>query len=111
MSFSHRRARWSRYSIALAVLVVAGPASARQWSAVCSDLSGVRVESPGTESAFAEDAVKGATWIYTWDPSSKKGSLTLPASHASDGKAHKQDGVVTSHRGGFFRPGRGTWFT
>ena len=78
------------------------PASARQWSAVCTNLSGMRVDEADAEPAFTEDAVRGAAWTYTWDTASKKARLTLPASHASDGKAHRQDGVVSAHRGGFY---------
>jgi hypothetical protein len=83
-------------------LALVTPASARQWSAVCTNLSGVRVEESASDPAFTEDAVKGATWAYSWNTATKKGTLTLPASHASDGKAHKQEGVVSAHRGGFY---------
>jgi hypothetical protein len=102
MSTLHGRALRTCLTTAFCALTLAAPASARPWSAVCSNLSGVRVEGSGTEPAFTEDAVKGATWSYSWDMASKKATLTLPASHASDGKAHKQDGVVSTHRGGFF---------
>lgn len=85
----------------IALTIISNPASARQWSAVCSNLSGVRVDDPGTEPAFSQDAVRGASWAYTWNTATKKGTLTLPASHASDGRAHKQEGVVNVHRGGF----------
>jgi hypothetical protein len=83
-------------------LTLVTPASATQWSAVCSNLSGVRVDDSGTEPVFTQDAVKGASWAYSWNTSTKKATLTLPASHASDGKSHKQEGVVSVHRGGFF---------
>ena len=86
----------------LALTLAAEPASARQWSAVCSNLSGVRVDDQVTEPAFTQDAVKGASWAYSWNMDTKKAVLTLPASHASDGQSHKQEGVVSSHRGGFF---------
>jgi hypothetical protein len=92
----------ARLTTALLALAVAAPASARQWSAICSDLSGMRVDDPGGEPAFSEDAIKGASWAYSWDTTTRKATLTLPASHASDGKAHKQEGVVSSHRGGFY---------
>jgi hypothetical protein len=87
---------------ALIALTPIIPARARQWSAVCSDLSGVRVDDSGSEPAVTEDAVKGASWAYRWDTATRRGTLTLPASHASDGKPHKQEGSVTVHRGGFF---------
>ena len=87
---------------AFTLLALANPAGAREWSAVCSNLSGVRVEDAATEAAFSEDAVAGATWTYSWNTTSKRASLLLPASHASDGKPHKQEGVVTAHRGGFY---------
>ena len=86
----------------IALTLVANPASARQWSAVCSNLSGVRVDDPGTEPAFAQDAVEGASWAYSWNTVTKKATLILPASHASDGRSHKQEGVVSVHRGGFY---------
>ena len=90
-------------SVALMALTLAAePASARQWSAVCSNLSGVRVDDQGTEPAFTQDAIKGASWAYSWNTATKKAALILPASHASDGRSHKQEGVVSSHRGGFF---------
>ena len=86
-----------------AVLVAfAAPASAKGWVAICSDLQGMRVDDSGTEATFARDAIAGATWTYRWDAATKKATLTLPASHASDGKAHQQDGTVHAHRGGFF---------
>jgi hypothetical protein len=96
----------SRTPILILALVgltpVTHPASARQWSAVCSNLSGVRVDDPGAEPAFAQHAVRGASWAYSWNTDTKKATLTLPASHASDGRSHKQEGVVSVHRGGFF---------
>jgi hypothetical protein len=96
----------SRKRILILALVgltpVTHPASARQWSAVCSNLSGVRVDDPGAEPAFAQHAVRGASWAYSWNTHSKKATLTLPASHASDGRSHKQEGVVSVHRGRFF---------
>ena len=97
------RARSRILIIALVALVFfPNPASARQWSAVCSNLSGVRVDDPGSEPAFTQDAVKGASWAYSWNTATKKATLILPASHASDGRSHKQEGVVSAHRGGFF---------
>ena len=86
----------------ISLTLVTNPAWARQWSAVCSNLSGVRVDDPGTEPTFTQDAVKGASWAYSWNTDTKKATLTLPASHASDGRSHKQEGVVSVHRGGFF---------
>ena len=86
----------------IALTLSTNPSNARQWSAVCSNLSGVRVDDPGTEPAFSQDAVRGASWAYTWNTATKKATLTLPASHASDGRPHKQEGVVSVHRGGFF---------
>lgn len=91
-----------RVTATLVALTLTDAASARQWSAVCSNLSGVRVDDSGGEPAFAEDSVKGASWTYSWDTTTKKATLILPASHASDGKAHKQEGIVSVHRGGFF---------
>lgn len=82
-------------------LVLATPAGAKQWSATCSNLTGVRA-GDGAQPAFTPDAVEGATWTYGWDTTTKKAALTLPASHASDGKPHKQEGTVSAHRGGFF---------
>ena len=86
----------------IALTLVTYPASARQWSAVCTNLSGVRIDESGTEPAFAQDSARGASWAYSWNTDTKKATLTLPASHASDGRSHKQEGVVSVHRGGFF---------
>lgn len=87
---------------ALLTLAIATPAVAKPWTAVCSNLVGVRADDVGGRAGFGEDAIKGATWTYTWNTATKKAALTLPASHASDGKAHTQDGTVSAHRGGFF---------
>ena len=92
----------ARLTPMMIALTLATPASARQWSAVCSNLTGVRVGETGTEPAFTPDAIKGASWAYNWNSASKKATLILPASHASDGKSHKQEGVVSAHKGGFF---------
>ena len=88
--------------IALLALSVAAPAGAKPWSAICSNLAGMRADDTGGQASFIEDAVKGASWTYAWNTATKKATLTLPASHASDGKAHTQDGTVSTHRGGFF---------
>jgi len=88
--------------IALTFATTTSPASARQWSAVCSNLSGVRVDDPGAEPTFTQDVLKGASWAYSWNTDTRKATLILPASHASDGRSHKQEGVVSVHRGGFF---------
>ena len=86
----------------IALTLSTNPSNARQWSAVCSNLSGVRVDDQGAEPAFTQDAIKGASWSYSWNTATKRATLILPASHASDGRSHKQEGVVSSHRGGFF---------
>ena len=87
---------------ALVALAAASPAGAKPWTAVCSNLSGMKVDEAGGQPAFANDAIEGATWRYDWDSTSRKATLTLPASHASDGKAHMQEGVANSHKGGFY---------
>jgi hypothetical protein len=92
----------AQLTAALAGLAFATSASAKPWTAVCSHLSGMKVDESGGEPAFNQDAIEGATWRYDWDTSSRKATLTLPASHASDGKAHTQDGVADSHKGGFY---------
>jgi hypothetical protein len=81
---------------------LSAPAEAKPWSATCTDLSGMRVSDGGGEPAFKQDGIAGASWTYNWDTTTKKATLTLPASHASDGKAHKQEGTVSAHKGGFF---------
>ena len=86
----------------IALTLGADPAAARQFSAVCSNLSGVRVDDTAPEPVFTRDAIAGATWTYTWNVETKKASLTLPASTSSDGRPHTQPGVVSFHRGGFF---------
>ncbi len=91
-----------RLALAAMLIPLANPAVAKQWSATCSDLKGMRVDDSGSGAAFAKDGIEGASWTYRWDTTTRKATLTLPASHASDGKAHKQEGTVTSHRGGFF---------
>ena len=97
------KARRRALTLALIALTLAtSPASARQWSAVCSNLSGVRVDDPGAEPTFTQDVLKGASWAYSWNTDTRKATLILPASHASDGRSHKQEGVVSVHRGGFF---------
>src|SRR4051812_25500102 len=88
--------------VLIALTLVTSPASARQWSAVCFNLSGVRVDDPGAEPTFTQDVLKGASWAYSWNTDTGKATLILPASHASDGRSHKQEGVVSVHRGGFF---------
>lgn len=104
MSKANSRTRRAEMGLAttLVALALATPASARQWSAVCSNLTGVRVEDDGQNPAFTQDAIQGASWAYRWDTVTKKATLTLPASHAFDGKPHQQDGVVSPHRGGFY---------
>src|SRR5215204_4857780 len=62
----------------------------------------VRVDDPGAEPTFTQDMLKGASWAYSWNTDTRKATLILPASHASDGRSHKQEGVVSVHRGGFF---------
>lgn len=41
----------------IALTLVTYPASARQWSAVCTNLSGVRVDDAGTDPTFTQDAL------------------------------------------------------
>jgi len=86
----------------IALALGANPAMARQFSAVCSNLSGMRVDDHAAEPAFTRDAIEGAPWTYTWNVETKKATLTLPASLSSDGRPHTQQGMVSFHRGGFF---------
>ena len=112
------KARRRALTLALIALTLAtSPASARQWSAVCSNLSGVRVDDPAAEPTFTQDVLKGASWAYSWNTDTRKATLILPASHASDGRSHKQEGVVSVHRGGWAQsamvcyPRQGTYYS
>ena len=60
--------------IALTLATTTSPASARQWSAVCSNLSGVRVDDPGAEPTFTQDMLKGASWAYSWNTDTRRNS-------------------------------------
>lgn len=87
---------------ALAVLPLgANPATAQQFSAVCSNLLGTRVEDQGSKPRFEPDAVSGAPWVYGWDLKTKKATVTFPTK-ASGGQPNTQQGTVSFHRGGFF---------
>ena len=82
----------------VALTLTTCPVAARQFSAMCSNLSGVRV----SDSAFTPDAVEGASWAYTWDVETKKGTLIFQTSKATGGLPNTQKGTVSAHRGGFF---------
>ena len=82
----------------VALTLATSPATARQFSAVCSNLSGVRV----SDSAFTPDAVEGASWAYTWDVETKRATLIFQTSKAAGGLPNTQKGTVSVHRGGFF---------
>ena len=86
----------------IALTLGASPVAARQFSAVCSDLSGIRVDDHGTQHKFSPDSVEGASWAYTWDPDTKQATLIFQSSKAAGGTPHTQKGVVSFHRGGFF---------
>ena len=86
---------------ALILSLGASPATAQQFSAVCSNLSGTRVEDQGSKPRFEPDAVSGAPWIYGWDLKTKKATVTFPTK-ASGGQPNTQKGTVSFHRGGFF---------
>ena len=58
----------------IALTLETSPASARQWSAVCSNLSGVRVDDPGAEPTFTQDVLKGASWAYSWNTEYREGN-------------------------------------
>jgi hypothetical protein len=82
----------------VALTLTTCPVAARQFSAMCSNLSGVRV----SDSAFTPDAVEGASWAYTWDVETKKATLIFQTSKAAGGLPNTQKGTVSAHRGGFF---------
>ena len=86
---------------ALILSLGASPATAQQFSAVCSNLSGTRVEDQGSKPRFEPDAVSGAPWVYGWDLKTKKATVTFPTK-ASGGQPNTQKGTVSFHRGGFF---------
>src|SRR4051812_46171765 len=86
---------------ALILSLGASPATAQQFSAVCSNLSGTRVEDQGSKPRFNPDAVSGASWAYGWDLKTKKATVTFPTK-ASGGQPNTQKGTVSFHRGGFF---------
>ena len=78
------------------------PVAARQFSAVCSNLSGVRVNDNATRHAFTPDSIDGASWAYTWDVETKQATLIFQTSKAAGGLPNTQKGSVSFHRGGFF---------
>ena len=82
--------------------LAASPVAAQQFSAVCSNLSGMRVDERGGQPSFSRDAVEGASWAYTWDLKSKKATLIFQTSKAAGGLPNTQKGTVSAHRGGFF---------
>ena len=86
---------------ALILSLGASPATAQQFSAVCSNLSGTRVEDQGSKPRFEPDAVSGAPWVYGWDLKTNKATVTFPTK-ASGGQPNTQKGTVSFHRGGFF---------
>ena len=86
----------------IALPLAASSAAAQQFSAVCSNLSGMRVDERGGQPTFSRDAVEGASWAYTWDLKSKKATLIFQTSAAAGGRPNTQNGVVNFHRGGFF---------
>jgi hypothetical protein len=55
-----------------------------------------------SDSGFTPDAVEGASWAYTWDVETKKGTLIFQTSKAAGGLPNTQKGTVSAHRGGFF---------
>ena len=85
----------------IAFPLAASPVAAQQFSAVCSNLSGTRVEDQGSKPRFEPDAVSGAPWVYGWDLKTKKATVTFPTK-ASGGQPNTQKGTVSFHRGGFF---------
>ena len=87
-------------SIAVASAIC--PVSARPFSAVCTNLSGVRVSDSGSQHAFTTEAVEGASWAYTWDTDTKQATLIFQTSKAAGGLPNTQKGTVSFHRGGFF---------
>ena len=84
----------------IAFPLAASPVAAQQFSAVCSNLSGTRVEDQGSKPRFEPDAVSGAPWAYGWDLKTKKATVTFPTK-ASGGQPNTQKGTVSFHRGGF----------
>ena len=56
------------------------------------------MDDPGAEPTFTEHVLKGASWAYSWNTDTGKATLILPASYASDGRSHKQEGVVSVDR-------------
>jgi hypothetical protein len=86
----------------VALMLTTCPVAARQFSAVCSNLSGVRVSDTGTRHAFTPDAVEGASWAYTWNVETKQATLIFQTSKAAGGLPNTQKGTVSAHRGGFF---------
>ena len=89
-------------SALIALPLAAAPATAQQYSAVCSNLSGTRLEDDGGQHAFRPDAIAGASWTYVWNLKTKKATVTFPASKGAGGQPNTQTGTVSFHRGGFF---------
>ena len=88
--------------VLIALTLAACPATARAYSAACTNLSGVRVSDAGPRPTFTPDAVEGASWAYTWDIDTKQATLIFQTAKAAGGLPNTQKGSVTFHRGGFF---------
>lgn len=80
----------------LGATAMVSAADASEFTAVCSDISGVRVDEDTTGLSFDKDAIKGATWTMTFSDHESEVRMIMQNSASSGGRQFTQSGIKIS---------------
>jgi len=78
--------------LAVATLALSAPASAKTFTAVCSNIQGTRVDLEQSGFAWDKDRLRDASWTFSWQSDQDEVFMVMQNSAAAGGKQFSQRG-------------------
>jgi len=76
-----------------ACLSLCSPAISRTYTAVCENITGVRLDDTGARVELDNDQVRGATWTFRWSDENPSVEMIMQNSRGAGGAQFTQQGM------------------
>ncbi len=76
-----------------ACMSLCSPALSRTYTAVCENISGVRLDDTGSQVELDNDQVRGATWTFRWSDENPAVEMIMQNSRGAGGAQFSQQGM------------------